>query len=210
MRAVNLLPKVDARQRRLTKQNLPIAAGICVGVLVAAFVGSQYLSQRGAVATAQEEVTMLNATLAAIPTPPAGPTPQEQQLVGEHDARLTALTTALKNRVAWDRILREFSLVLPNDVWLTDLQVKAPVSSSSTAVPAATVAGAPVPTPDGFTISGYAYSHDGVARLLARMSVLPDLENVELVTSSSSPLGTTKVVKFSIAAAIAAAPGSGS
>src|SRR5207237_2498430 len=132
-------------------------------VLAIAFVGTQYLSQRGNVATAQADLAALNAELAAIPTPPAGPSPQEQQLVGDHDARLTALTAALANRVAWDRILRQFSLVLPNDVWLSDLHVKAPVSSSAPATPAP-VTGPGAPPSDGFRISGFAYSHDGVAR----------------------------------------------
>ena len=31
---------------------------------------------------------------------------------------MTVLGTALGNRIAWDRVLREVSLVLPNDVWL--------------------------------------------------------------------------------------------
>lgn len=202
MRAVNLLPRDDGRQSRISKQNLPVVVGGVVGVVLAAFVGTQYLSQRGNVAEARSNVADLQLTLSSLPEPPAGPTPQEEQLVGEHDARLTALKAALKNRVAWDRILRRFSLVLPNDVWLTDLSLKAPVSSSAIALPA-DVEGAPATAPDGFTINGYTYSHDGVARLLARMSVLPDLDNVQLLSSSLTPAaGGRAIVQFSIAAAI--------
>jgi Tfp pilus assembly protein PilN len=203
MRAVNLLPRDEGGQSRISKQNLPVVVGGIVGVVLAAFVGTQYLSQRGNVAEARSNVADLQLTLSSLPEAPAGPTPQEQQLVGEQDARLTALKAALQNRVAWDRVLRRFSLVLPNDVWLTDLSLKAPVSSSAI-TPPAEVSGAPAELPTGFTITGSTYSHDGVARLLARMSVLPDLDNVQLVSSSLSPAADGRsVVQFSIAAAIA-------
>jgi len=41
---------------------------------------------------------------------------------------VTALSAALTSRVAWDRVFREFSLVLPDDVWLTTLSAKSPIS----------------------------------------------------------------------------------
>jgi hypothetical protein len=75
------------------------------------------------------------------------------------------------------------------------------VSSSAPGTPAP-VTGPGAPPADGFVISGYAYSHDGVARLLSRMSVLPDLDNVQLSSSSMTPLGTRNIVSFSISAAI--------
>jgi hypothetical protein len=53
-----------------------------------------------------------------------------------------------------------------------------------------------------FTITGFSYSHDGVARLLARLSVLPELDKPTL---GSSVIDTTKerdVVKFTITASL--------
>ena len=57
---------------------------------------------------------------------------------------MTALSAALSRRVAWDRIFRELSLVLPDDVWLATLSAKAPVSSSVAAAPAPAAAGTTV------------------------------------------------------------------
>ena len=37
-----------------------------------------------------------------------------------------------------------------------------------------------------FTIQGRTYSHDGVARLLSRLQVVPDLTNVQLISSTKS------------------------
>ena len=45
----------------------------------------------------------------------------------------------------------------------------------------ATSTGGP-PSPS--TIQGRTFSHDGVARLLARLQVVPDLTNVQLVSST--------------------------
>jgi hypothetical protein len=64
--------------------------------------------------------------------------------------------------------------------------------------------------PSMFTIQGRTYSHDGVARLLSRLQLLPDLTNVQLISSTRSVIGKQPVVDFTIAADIAAAGGSGS
>jgi Tfp pilus assembly protein PilN len=146
----------------------------------------------------------LQARVDALPPAPAGPTAGTTQLASEHSARVTALSAALSNRVAWDRVFREFSLLLPDDVWLTSLTAQSPVS------PAAAV-GAPAPTtgqPTGFVIQGHTYSHDGVARLLSRLQLIPDLQNVSLVSSTVSEIAGQSVVEFSIAASIRTASGS--
>ena len=51
-------------------------------------------------------------------------------------------------------------------------------------------------------IQGRTYSHDGVARLLSRLQVVPDLTNVQLVSSTLSKVGNQRVVEFSIGADI--------
>jgi Tfp pilus assembly protein PilN len=110
----------------------------------------------------------------------------------------------LTSRVAWDRVFREFSLVLPEDVWLTTLSAKSPISPV-TNVSTTSEGGAP----SQFTIQGRTYSHDGVARLLSRLQVVPDLTNVQLLSSTLSKVGGQDVVEFSIAADIkvSGAPG---
>ena len=79
----------------------------------------------------QAELTGLKAELAAIPTPDVSKVQSQNALAAEKQTRVTALNTALSHRVAWDRVFRELSLVLPDDVWLTTVSAKAPVSSSA-------------------------------------------------------------------------------
>jgi hypothetical protein len=51
-----------------------------------------------------------------------------------------------------------------------------------------------------FTLDGYTYSHPAVARLLSRLSVIPDLVNVQLQQSTMTKVGVAKAVHFVIAA----------
>jgi Tfp pilus assembly protein PilN len=196
MRAVNLLPREQA-QRTIKKESLPVLVGACSGVLVLAVLGAMFMMGSGKVAAQQRKVDDLNRAYQALPPPPAGPSAAQQQLAGEQSARVSALSTALTSRVAWDRVFREFSLVLPEDVWLTTLSAKSPISPV-TNTPTSTGTG----PPSQFTIQGRTYSHDGVARLLSRLQVVPDLTNVQLLSSTLSKVGGQDVVDFSIAADI--------
>jgi|SRR5438105_2134706 len=199
MRAVNLLPR-DQTKRTVKKESLPVLVGACSGVLVAAVLGSMFLMGSGKIASQQRKLDDLNRKFDALPPPPPGPTAVEQQLAGEQSARVSALSSALSSRVAWDRVFREFSLVLPDDVWLTTLTAKSPISPATNAASSTSAA------PSEFLIQGRTYSHDGVARLLSRLQVVPDLTNVQLQSSTLSQVGTQNVVEFSIAADIKVAP----
>lgn len=202
MRAVNLLPR-DGGQRQIKKESLPVLVGACVGVLVAALLGAMFLMGSGKVAAQQRKVDDLNRQYQALPPPPAGPSAGQQALASEQSARVSALSTALGSRTAWDRVFREFSLVLPDDVWLTTLTAKSPISPLTNVSTTGTA-------PSQFTIQGRTYSHDGVARLLSRLQLVPDLTNVQLVSSTLARVENQNVVEFSIAADIkvAGAPGS--
>jgi Tfp pilus assembly protein PilN len=93
---------------------------------------------------------------------------------------------ALSGRVAWDRLLREVSLVLPKDVWLSSLGLSTPTGAAQST---------------DFQLAGSAYSHEGVARLLSRIALIPELTNVVLVNSTKSP-GAHSTVAWRITAGI--------
>ena len=116
------------------------------------------------------------------------------QTVGKHD-RAAAVASAFSYPGSWDRVLRRRALVLPDDVWLTSLSAQAPMAPGAGTRALATDAAA-----NGMTIMGYTYSHAGVARLLSRLTVLPDLTSVQLQTSMLADIGKRKVVQFTILA----------
>jgi Tfp pilus assembly protein PilN len=169
MRAVNLLPRNDAQTRKVPQ--LPVLVG-CVGaVLVTAVLAFMFISASSQVGQQRRALEGAQTEYAAIPAP-AAPNPVDGQLPQQHQSRVTALATALGQRLPWDRLLREVSQVVPSDVWLTSLNAQGP-----TVTAAVTVAGT---LPQEFIVNGCTYSPDSVARFLARLDVVPDLMNVTL------------------------------
>jgi len=188
VRAVNLLPRDDRRQRgaEARRDNPVLIGGVAGTVLVTAIIAAWFLTASAGVADNQKRRDAAQAELAATPVPPPS-APDSTALEQEKGARVAALSSALGGRLAWDRLLREFSLVLPDDVWLTSLTAQAPGGAAAA----------------GFSINGKTYSHDGVARLLARLAIVPHLAGVQLQHSSVEQSETgRKVVEFSINATL--------
>jgi Tfp pilus assembly protein PilN len=210
MRAINLLPR-DEKRRAGPALPTPVAVTALVSLtVVTVLLCGLFLSAHGNVSARQLELTQKDAELAAIPVPAQSQLQQQDALVADKQARVAALNTALSRRIAWDRILREFALVLPDDVWLLSMSATAP--TLATVAPNTTSAGSTAPALGGqlgFNIEGHTYSHDAVARLLSRLSVIPDLERVQLVTSEETVLGSRTAIHFKIAANVRA-PGASS
>jgi hypothetical protein len=61
---------------------------------------------------------------------------------------------------------------------------------------------APTASPTDFTMNGKAFTHVGVARLLKRLALIPDLENVTLGHSTRTAVGNRVAVEFSVTAAV--------
>lgn len=207
MRAINLLPRDEKRGTGPTIST-PVAITALGGlIVVTALLGMLIVSAHGSVKARQLELSQKDAELAAVPVPAQKQLQQQDALVTDKAGRVSALNSALAKRVAWDRVLREFALVLPDDVWLLSLSAKAPTLAATTptapASPTSTDSSTTTPALGGdlgFNIEGYTYSHDAVARLLSRLAVVPDLEHVQLVTSERSKLGARTIIHFRVAA----------
>ena len=197
MRAVNLLPREDPKRSFEAKRGVVFgAAG--GAALVTMLLVTMTMSAGGAAAEKQAELDTLRSQIAAVPAPEVKDTSADDDAFAtEKGARVGALSAALADRVAWDRVLRQVSLVLPEDVWLTNLS-----ASGADAT-------APTPAGSGFTLTGSTYSQNGVARLLSRLSVIPDLANVRLQSSASALVNGRDLVTFTILADVRSAPAAG-
>jgi Tfp pilus assembly protein PilN len=214
MRAINLLPR-DEKRRTGPSIPTPVAISTLAGLIAATgLIALLLVSAHGKVQSRELELAQKEAELAAIPVPAQKQLQQQDALVTDQKARVDALNSALSKRIAWDRVLREFALVLPDDVWLLSMSAKAPSFSTATPTSSSSGTDSSTTTPSlggtlGFNIEGYTYSHDAVARLLSRLSVVPDLEQVQLVTSERAKLGNRTVIHFRIGANVRA-PGASS
>jgi Tfp pilus assembly protein PilN len=190
MRAVNLLPGDANEGRKLPA--LPVLVGCGGTILITLFLAVTFLSATSTVGTRKQALADAQAQLASIPQP-AAPPAIVAQLPQQKADRVSALAAVLGQRIAFDRILREVSQVVPSDVWLQTLTVGVPKSAAP-----GLAAG------DSFTLVGYTYSQEGVARFLARLEVVPDLADVSLATSAKAAVSGHTVVQFTISAQVRA------
>jgi Tfp pilus assembly protein PilN len=201
MRAVNLLPHDQVEQKREARNPVVLVAAIGGAVVLLALVAGVLLANRS-VDRQRQALTSARAMLAVTPAKKLSAQTQafRSTVLSEREQRSLALASAIGQRVAWDRILRRMALVLPDDVWLTSLVGTTPLESAAPAstTTAATAPSALPPTATALTLQGYTYSQAGVARLLERLQVLPDLKNVQLKESSTSNVGGQNVVSWTI------------
>jgi Tfp pilus assembly protein PilN len=208
MRAVNLLPREEAKQDR-KRPAAPLITGVAAAVILAAVLVGGFVHESAGVAKKRTELDAARTELSLVPKP-APAENVSSTLVTEEMLRNTALSAALRGRMSWDRLLREISLVLPDDVWLASLSLQAPVATipaDAAAAPAPSTA-TTTPVPSTFTMNGTTFTHESVARLLSRLALVPDLEDVTLVSSSKTKVGKRAAVAFSVAASIRAPGGS--
>jgi Tfp pilus assembly protein PilN len=197
MRAFDLLPKEQVRSavdRRVGVAQIAIAV---VAVVALGALGALFLTTDSSLKDKRSESAQLEAQLAALQVQArersSGGT---SGLEGERLARTTALATALSGRVAWDRLLRDISLVLPSDVFLTALTVQSPTPAVAPAAAVAPAGGTPV---THFAIAGSTDEQQDVALLLSRLAILPELSGVQLVSSLRGDEGD---IVFTINAAV--------
>jgi len=197
MRAVNLLP-LDAQQHKSIRQEDPaVVIGSALGVIVMIALSGSFLTAHSKASAQEKRLETARLELAQFsgrktPTPkrhvpqvPITPIIPPPAITGQEASWLSAVSSTLSQRIAWDRLLREVSLVIPEDVTLNTLTMTAPAAGA-----------APV---QGFVVAGSTYSYDSVARLLSRLALVPDLANVTLTsTASAEPAG----VQFNITAAV--------
>jgi Tfp pilus assembly protein PilN len=197
MRAVNLLPRQHVEKRREAPNTVVLVAAIGGAAVMLALVAGVLLANRS-VDRQRQQLSAAQAVLAVTPAHhvSAKTNAFRSAVLSQRQERSLALASALSKRVAWDRILRRFALVLPNDVWLTSLTGTVPLDATPAAV--TTTPSALPPAATALTIQGYTYSQAGVARLLERLAVLPDLKNVQLQNSQSATVEGQTVFNFTI------------
>ena len=189
MRAFNLLPREEVRAAgEGAPSPLPYILVALTGVLVFAALAAFYLMAGTDVTKKKGEVEDLRAELAAYQAASKGPSVEDKSaaLAAERLGRTSALSSALIKRLAWDRVLREIALVVPNEVTLAQIQ-----GTSPTAGGAATNADGSAIT--NLTIVGTTTSQASVAEFMSRLASIRELSAVQLKEAGESPTDATQV-----------------
>lgn len=188
MKAVNLLPREISGDRGRRRVNPSLAGGVAVTAAVVAAVAGGYVLAHGHAQTEQQKLTTAHATLVQLQAQQAAAetTLNSPAVLSQAQSWQAALTTALSTRIPWDHTLTELSHVVPADVTFSSLSFS----------------GATAATGGTLTLEGTTSSEPALARLLSRLMLLPDLSQVELNSSSTSP--TTGDVSFQLQAQVTA------
>jgi Tfp pilus assembly protein PilN len=199
VRALNLLPREEAKARR-TRVSLPTVGAGLAALAVVGGLTFVYFYEQGRVQDRKGAAEDLQAQIAAIEIPEPVAEGGSVALAGEALARAGALQTALDGRIVWDRLLRDLSLILPDDVWLQSVESGAAAPATATT----TTAGAPASAalPATIAITGRSKSQESIGKFLARLGVLAELSSVRLESANLVEVGSEKVLEFSIAAAL--------
>ena len=212
MRPVNLIPAEERPGGRRPMRGGPLAY-IVVGALAAAAIGVAVLVvTSNQISDSKAEIAKLEGEKAAVEAR-AQALDAYTQFHSLREQRIATVTSLADSRFDWQRVMRELALVLPGDVWLTNL--------TGTASPGVSVNGAAsvalrstIPGP-ALELIGCASSQDAVAGFV---QALKQIDGVTRVGVQFSKLGESGggsgstcqtrdfIAQFQMVAAFDAAP----
>ena len=115
--------------------------------------------------------------------------------------RQALVAQLLHGEVLWSGVLHDLSMVIPDQMWLTNMTG----SLTQSAGPASAPAGAPVPAPGSSAAStlvgniqfqGYAFNHPAVALWLSRLVQVHGWVNAWITNSARTQFNQHDVVQF--------------
>jgi Tfp pilus assembly protein PilN len=190
MRPVNLIPPEQRRGDQAQLRTGPLMyiilgalALVLLGVTMLVLTGNRIADSKAEVATLKQEDAVAAAEAKKLAAFTQFRTLSEQ--------RIATVRTLADSRFDWERVMRELSLVLPSNVWLTSLGASA---TSSTAVAGGEGSGggsglrSAVSGP-ALELSGCASGQEAVAEFV---TALEDIDGVTRVGLGSSELASKK------------------
>jgi Tfp pilus assembly protein PilN len=183
MRRIDLLPPVYA-QRRLERRNivLVVVAGMVIFLLLFGWwviLGFRINAAESDLADVQARNATLQAEIAEL---------QEfVELQNEVDSKRAALQTVFVGDLDWPSIMTEIAMVIPGEVWLTNLSASAGATEGATAVgtetnPIRIASGEPV---GRIQFQGESLTMPGVAKWMIRLESVQEFFAIYLNRAGS-------------------------
>lgn len=183
MRPVNLIPPEERRGHDAPLRSGPlvyILVGALVAVLAAvtamALLDSQISDRKGELKRLEREDAVVAARALRLSA--------YTQFRALHEQRVETVASLADSRFDWERVMRELSLILPKDVWLTDLTASATGGAGGDAGGSSSGLGSSIAGPS-LQLSGCAAGQEGVAGFV---TALKDIDGVTRVGVQSSAL----------------------
>lgn len=196
MRRIDLLPSVyeERRRQRRNVTSVLIAGAVIVLLLVGwwLFLGMQINEAKDDLAEVERRNAVLEDQIAELQ--------RFAELAAEVDAKRTALQTVFAGDVDWPAIMTEIAMVIPGEVWLTNLEASAGITEGASPVGTET-AEIRIANREPFgrmQFTGNSLSMPGVARWMLRLETVREFFAVYLndATADESETGGVGVVSF--------------
>jgi Tfp pilus assembly protein PilN len=183
MRPVNLIPLEERRGENASMRTGPLPY-LLVGALVAVLVGVTALVLTGnQIADSKAEAAQLKRE-DAVATARVERLAAYTQFRTLHEQRIATVTSLADSRFDWERVMRELSLILPGDAWLTSLNASASSDTAGSNDGGGGTLRKSIAGP-ALEITGCASSQDAVAGFV---TALKDIDGVTRVGIESSEL----------------------
>lgn len=192
MRPVNLIPPEERRGGQAPLRRGPLAyvvvaalAAVLVAVTAMVLVNNQVAEREAEVAKLEREDAIASAEAARLASYTQFQTMSEE--------RTETVRSLADSRFDWERVMRELSRVLPDDVSLVNLEASASGEGAESSAPS-------------LTLSGCAAGQEGVAGFV---TALKDIDGVTRVGLQASQVGEESGGEGATTEVGAAAPSSG-
>ncbi|MGH2981872.1 MAG: hypothetical protein ACRDKV_07515 [Solirubrobacterales bacterium] len=189
MRPVNLIPAEERRGKGSVRTGsiaylLVGALALALGAVILLVLTNNTISDRKAEIAGLEQQAAAARARAEQLAPFANFSSVEQ-------ARRDTIRSLADSRFDWERVLRELALVMPSDIWLTELNGSVSSAAASASGEASTDTSSSIAGPS-LMLTGCGAGQNAVAGFL---SALRDIDGVTRVglTSSERPTGETTV-----------------
>lgn len=179
MRPVNLIPADLRRGQQAPMRTGPLPY-LLVGALAVLLIGVALLVSAG------NEVAEKKSEIVSLEREDRAAEAQAQRLAAYvqfeavHKQRLETIASLANSRFDWERVMRELSLVLPGNVWLSEINASAGAGAEGGGSGLSTGVTGP-----SLTISGCATGQEGVAGFV---TALEDIDGVTRVGVEESAL----------------------
>jgi len=192
MRPVNLIPPEERRGEKA-----PMRTGALAYVVVAV-LGLALLTITGIVLMSNQisdrnaEKSSLESQLSTAQAE-ADRTKSFADFAALQLSREQTVVSLAQSRFDWERVLRELAIVIPHDVWLTNLNASVSqdaATSSASSSSSSSSAGSESITGPSLQIEGCAGGHEAVARFLAALGDVDGVTRVSVLKSDRPDAGS--------------------
>jgi Tfp pilus assembly protein PilN len=188
VRPVNLIPPEDRRGERAPMRTGPLAYVVVAVLAVALLAVTATVLTENQVSDRESEKASLEAQVARAEAE-AERVASFASFASLQQAREQTVSSLARSRFDWERVLRELAIVIPGDVWLTNLsasvsgEASSGSSASSSTSSAASSSAVEAIAGPSLQIQGCAAGQQAVATFIA---ALHDIDGITRVTVLSS------------------------